>query len=111
MFEKSVSILGSDHMQRIHQMHRDMAFTYPDDVERLGSSPICNVQGMYRPHHLLCLQGHPEFNAKIMAEILETRHQTGVFDDKAYKKFVQKLELPHDGLTVGNAFIRFLLDE
>lgn len=91
-------------------MHRDIAFAYPDGVESLGSSPVCAVQGMYSPGHLITVQGHPEFTGTIVREILETRHDTGVFDDEAYKTHMKKVDLPHDGLIVGRAFVRFLLE-
>ena len=29
-------------------MHRDIIFEYPEGVEKLGSSPVCEVQGMYK---------------------------------------------------------------
>lgn len=97
-------------LQRIHQMHRDIAFSYPDGVESLGSSPTCKVQGMYSPGHIITVQGHPEFTEAIMGEIIEARHTSGIFDDKAYQEYSQKVPLPHDGLLVSRAFVRFLLD-
>lgn len=91
-------------------MHRDMVYSWPEDVEPLGTSPVCTVQGMYEPKRLLSLQGHPEFNAPIMQEIIDTRHKTGVFDEEAYQQYAKKINLPHDGDTVGSAMVRFLLD-
>ncbi|KAK5078164.1 hypothetical protein LTR51_000350 [Lithohypha guttulata] len=93
---------------RIHQMHRDIAFAYPEGFESLGSSPVCSVQGMYSPRHVVTVQGHPEFTGPIMKEIVETRHKTGIFDDEAYKTHAKNVDLPHDGVAVGAAFIRFL---
>lgn len=96
--------------QRIHQMHRDIVFEYPEGFESLGSSPVCSVQGMYSPGHVITVQGHPEFTGPIMKEIIETRHKTGIFDDEAYKNHAKKIDLPHDGVAVGSAFVRFLLE-
>lgn len=95
---------------RIHQMHRDIAFAYPDGFELLGSSPVCSVQGMFSPGHVITVQGHPEFTSKIMHEIVETRHATGIFNDEAYKAHGKKIQLPHDGVAVSGAFVRFLLE-
>lgn len=92
------------------QMHRDMVYSYPPGVEALGSSPVCNVQGMYSAGHFISIQGHPEFTSDIMREIIETRHSTGIFDDEAYKIHSKKIDLPHDGLKVSQSFIRFLLE-
>lgn len=91
-------------------MHRDIVYSYPPGVEALGSSPVCSVQGMYAPGRVITVQGHPEFTADIMREIIETRHATGIFDEEAYKEHVKKIELPHDGVVVSQSFIRFLLD-
>jgi GMP synthase-like glutamine amidotransferase len=92
-------------------MHRDIVFTYPKGVESLAHSSVCAVQGMYVPRKLITVQGHPEFNEEIMEEILDTRHKTGIFDDEAYETHMKKVALDHDGVTVGHAFLRFLLDE
>lgn len=92
-------------------MHRDIAFTYPEGVEVLGSSPVCKVQGMYQPKRLLTVQGHPEFNQEIMEEILDTRHATGIFNDEAYEEHMKKVALKHDGVVVAQAFLRFLLED
>ena len=91
-------------------MHRDIVFEYPEGVEALGSSPVCEVQGMYVPKKLLTVQGHPEFNQEIMTEILETRHKTGIFNDEAFQEHFKKVALPHDGLVVSQAFLRFLME-
>lgn len=91
-------------------MHRDIAFEFPEGLESLGSSPVCSVQGMYAPRRVITVQGHPEFTARIMREIVETRHKTGIFDDEAYKAHGTKIELPHDGVAVASGFIRFLLE-
>lgn len=91
-------------------MHRDIVFKYPEGVEALGSSPVCQVQGMYVAKKLFTVQGHPEFNEEIMTEILDTRHATGIFDDEAYNEHFKKVALPHDGLVVSKAFLRFSLE-
>ena len=91
-------------------MHRDMVFFYPQGVEELGSSPACKVQGMYSPKRLLTVQGHPEFNQEIMEEILDTRHALGVFNDEQLEAGKKRAMMPHDGLIVSQAFVRFLLE-
>lgn len=90
-------------------MHRDIVYSYPPGVLAIGSSPVCSVQGMYSSGQLITVQGHPEFTPEIMKEIIETRHNTGIFDDRAYEEHAKKIPLPHDGIMVGRAFIRFLL--
>lgn len=65
---------------------------------------------MYKHDQLFTLQGHPEFDEPIMREIVDTRHATGIFDDEAYDLHSKKVSLPHDGVIVGQAFVRFLLN-
>ena len=91
-------------------MHRDIVFYYPPGVEDLGSNAVCQVQGMYVPKRMMTVQGHPEFTEEIMIEILETRHQMGIFDDETFAGAMKRVVKPHDGLVVSKAFLRFLLD-
>lgn len=108
--DKGKEVFGVEKLS-LNQMHRDIVYAYPEGVEKLGSSPVCKVQGMYSPKRLITVQGHPEFNEEIMTEIIETRHSTGVFDDMAYTEHIAKVSKPHDGVVVSKAFLRFLLDE
>jgi len=98
-------------LKAIHQMHRDIVYAYPDGVEHLGHSPRCEVQGMYAPRRLISVQGHPEFNGEIVAELLENRHDKGIFDDAMYRDGMSRVRKHHDGVAVGAAFVRFLLEE
>ncbi|KAF2217343.1 hypothetical protein CERZMDRAFT_109087 [Cercospora zeae-maydis SCOH1-5] len=95
----------------IHQMHRDVVYEYPKGTEPLGHSPRCDVQGMYIKNRLITVQGHPEFNGDIVAELLDSRHEKGIFDDAMYKDGMDRVRLHHDGVTIGAAFLRFLLED
>jgi len=92
-------------------MHRDIVYYCPKGVEELGSSPRCKVQGMYIPGEVLTVQGHPEFNEEIVKELLETRHEQGIFDDKTYEDAMARVGKQQDGVVVAKAFLRFLLDD
>ena len=91
-------------------MHKDIVYDYPPLVEKLGSSPICTVQGMHIPRKLITVQGHPEFNEEIMTEILKGRHATGLFDDTLYQDALARASEPQDGLHIAAAFLRFMKD-
>lgn len=91
-------------------MHRDIVYAYPAGVQQLGASPRCSVQGMHIPHKLLTVQGHPEFDAEIVRELLEVRHEQGIFDDHTYAEALERVERRQDGVVVAKAFLRFLLD-
>ena len=91
-------------------MHKDIVFEYPDSVQPLGSSPKCENQGMLIPRKLITVQGHPEFTEEIVRELLETRHQQGIFDDATFKDTMGRVANPHDGVLVSGAFLTFLID-
>jgi hypothetical protein len=92
-------------------MHRDIAYAYPDGVEPLGHSPRCQVQGMYEKGRFISVQGHPEFNEQIVREIVEARHAQGIFSDELAVDALARVANKHDGVDVGTAFLRFLLED
>ncbi|KAI4205759.1 MAG: hypothetical protein LQ350_000256 [Teloschistes chrysophthalmus] len=94
----------------IYQMHKDIVFDYPHGVQPLGSTFRCKVQGMFVPQRVLTVQGHPEFTEEILVEILELRHQQGVFGDEIYREAMGRVGRGHDGLVVGRKFVEFLLE-
>lgn len=92
-------------------MHRDIVFTYPEGVESLGLSARCQNQGMYLKGRMMSVQGHPEFTEDIVAELLEARHNQGIFDDETYEDGIARVGEHHDGIMVAAAFLRFLLED
>lgn len=97
--------------QSLHQMHRDIVYVYPDSVEPLGYSDRCEVQGMYAKGRLITVQGHPEFTGDVVSELLEKRHEQGIFNDAMYEDGISRVRKHHDGVAVGAAFIRFMLED
>lgn len=92
-------------------MHRDIIHEYPSGVESLGSSPRCQVQGMYAKGRLITIQSHPEFNGEIMKILLDKRHEMGIFDDATYEEASLRANSQHDGNAVAQAFLRFMLED
>lgn len=92
-------------------MHRDIVHTCPPGIELLGSSSRCDVQGMYAKNRLITVQGHPEFNGDIVTELLERRRDQGIFDQKLFDEGMGRVRRHHDGLKVGAAFVRFLVED
>ncbi|KAH7398225.1 class I glutamine amidotransferase-like protein [Pyrenochaeta sp. MPI-SDFR-AT-0127] len=95
----------------IHQMHRDVVFEYPPGVEKLGASPRCLVQGMYKKDRFISVQGHPEFNEGIVSRIVKMRNEQGIFEDEQARDALERVGNHHDGVNVGKAFLRFLLED
>ncbi|KAL6709999.1 hypothetical protein ACN47E_009790 [Coniothyrium glycines] len=95
----------------IHQMHKDIVFEYPPDVEKLGASPRCLVQGMYKKGKLISVQGHPEFNEGIVTYLVKMRAEQGIFEDFQARDALERVGNHHDGVTIAKAFLRFLLED
>lgn len=89
-------------------MHRDIVQTFPAGAIPLGSNDFCEVQGMYEPGKYITVQGHPEFTEDIVSEILFNRHTVGVFTDEVYEDAMKRAPIPHDGVAVGKAFLKFM---
>lgn len=96
--------------KRIQQMHRDIVHAYPPDTIPLGYSPRCEVQGIYIPRRLITLQGHPEFTEDIVSEVVALRGAQGVFSKAQTEDALNRARNPHDGVAVGVAFLRLLLE-
>ncbi|KAF2719356.1 class I glutamine amidotransferase-like protein [Polychaeton citri CBS 116435] len=115
--DKGKELFGVEELA-IHQMHRDIVYTYPKGIEHLGSSPRCEVQGMYRGKtaapgqaRLITVQGHPEFSGDIEEELIQKRYGMGIFDEAMYKDAMSRVRNHHDGVRISAAFIRFLTEE
>lgn len=92
-------------------MHKDIVYGYPKTVEELGYSPICDNQGMYVKNKLITVQGHPEFTHEIVEELLNARYSQGIFTDAIYEDAMSRNKNHDDGVVVGQAFLRFLLED
>lgn len=92
-------------------MHRDIVFEYPEGVEKLGASPRCLVQGMYKKGRFISVQGHPEFNEGIVTHLVKMRNEQGIFKDEMARDALERVGNHHDGLSIAKAFLRFLLED
>ena len=111
-----VLIMLSHTNQKIHQMHRDIVFDpadgdRPAGAEVVASNALCSNQAMYVPRRLISVQGHPEFTSEIVSEILELRHNKGMFSDDVYRGGMDRVNNHHDGILIGKAFLKFCRDQ
>lgn len=63
---------------------------------------------MYRPDRYITVQGHPEFTNDIISEILTNRHAVGIFSDEVYEGGMKRAPIPHDGVAIAKAFLKFM---
>ncbi|KAL1953312.1 hypothetical protein VTO42DRAFT_3019 [Malbranchea cinnamomea] len=108
--EEGKKLFGLEKL-RIQQMHRDIVYSLPPSTIPLGSSPLCEVQGMYSPRRFITVQGHPEFNEEIVREIIQVRRETGVFSQEVYEAGMETVANEHDGLALARTFIKFLAED
>ncbi|KAF2188203.1 class I glutamine amidotransferase-like protein [Zopfia rhizophila CBS 207.26] len=108
--EKGKELFKQDTIN-LHQMHRDAVYEYPEGVEKLGGSPRCLVQGMYKKARFISVQGHPEFTQQIVTELVNTRHSQGIFSDEQAQDALNRVRNHDDGVAVAAAFLRFLLED
>lgn len=95
--------------QGLHQMHRDAVLDVPGGLVSLGSSPRCEVQGLYEPGRVISFQAHPEFDDFIMSEIMEARYAQSIFDRDMYEEGITRARAAHDGVLVSCKIWEFLL--
>ncbi|CAD6501420.1 BgTH12-01672 [Blumeria graminis f. sp. triticale] len=93
---------------KIYEMHRDVVYSCPEGTELLASSSRYEIQSLYIPERLMTFQGHPEYTAEIISEVLHIRHNKGIFDDEMLSDALQRLKEPHDGYEAGRVTLKFL---
>ncbi|KAF8464160.1 class I glutamine amidotransferase-like protein [Kalaharituber pfeilii] len=100
----------SPNVLTLQHMHRDIikVDNLPNDIDNLAYTDTCKIQGMYKQGRFISVQGHPEFTAEIVKEILDARRKLGIFTEEEYNEAMGRVKSPHDGLAVGAAFLRFL---
>ncbi|KAI1211114.1 class I glutamine amidotransferase-like protein [Annulohypoxylon truncatum] len=92
----------------IHQMHRDIVFSLPPGAVQLARTDVCPVQAIYIPKRVITVQGHPEFTADMVREILEMRRYGGILSENVFEDGMRRVNNKHDGVAVARAFLRFL---
>lgn len=97
--------------QNIFQMHKDIVYEYPPEVEQLAYTDKCATQGMYIKGRLITVQGHPEFTEEIVRELLVARHASGIFDTETFEDAMGRVNKDHDGVKVAQAFLKFIIED
>jgi len=109
----------------IQQMHRDHVPTVPSSFHLLGSTSISRNQGMVqfsdldasptvvdRPIpqiHILTLQGHPEFTAGVVKEVIKVRGERGIIDKDTAENGLVRADERDDGISIGGVIWQVLL--
>ena len=111
--------------QYIQQMHRDHVPSLPPSFHLLGSTTQTKNQGMVQfsdpdaripmpggliPQiHVLTLQGHPEFNAGFMKQLIGEWGERGVMDKDTVEDGLNRADERNDGVNIAKVIWEVLL--
>jgi GMP synthase-like glutamine amidotransferase len=63
-------------------MHQDHVTVIPPGFHSLGHTEISPNQILLKPQKYLSVQGHPEFTAGFVEDLVEMRRQKGIFSNE-----------------------------
>ncbi|KAI9456748.1 class I glutamine amidotransferase-like protein [Russula earlei] len=111
----------------LQQLHRDHVPTIPPSFHLLGSTSVTRNQGMVRfsdpgaclpvpdgsmpKIHILTLQGHPEFTAEIVKEVIRARSERGIIDKDTAEDGLIRADERNDGVIVGRVIWQVILQQ
>lgn len=96
--------------QALHQMHRDIVYEVPAGCVNVGSTPKCQVQGLYMPRRILTVQGHPEHDEFVIRSMINMRHSQGILGEDLAKGGLSRAGNKHDGVVVAQAICKFVYE-
>ncbi|KAE8152189.1 Aldehyde/histidinol dehydrogenase [Aspergillus avenaceus] len=102
--------LFSQDVLSIQQMHRDIVFEVPKGFVNLGSTPLCEIQGLYEPGRAFTVQGHPEFDEFVMTNLVTIRNKQGVFDDDLAQDALSRAGNQADGVLIAKTICKLILE-
>lgn len=79
-------------------------FADPDTPLPVSDAPIPQI-------HILTLQGHPEFTAEIVKEVIRARNESGVMDNDTAEDAWSRADGRNDGRFVGKVIWEVFLQE
>ena len=111
--------------QNIQQMHRDHVLNLPPSFHLLGSTIKTKNQAMVQfsnpdaripvpdgpmPQiHVLTLQGHPEFNAGLVKQVIRASSESGAMDKDAAEDGLNNADERNDGVNIARVIWKVLL--
>jgi len=94
---------------RLIMSHGDTVSKIPEGATLLASNDISSVQAFAVGDHILCYQGHPEFQTSCAIELIEKKSDTA---EEEYLKesmdLLTKGDKFHDGVKIGADILKWL---
>lgn len=98
---------GDNGALKLYFAHQDQVVALPPDAELLGGNDFCPIGFYTIDQQVLAIQGHPEFTAEIMEDILSRKE--GQIDDRVYREAARTLDDGRpDGQRMGRWMVNFL---
>ncbi|KAH6976306.1 class I glutamine amidotransferase-like protein [Ilyonectria sp. MPI-CAGE-AT-0026] len=99
--------VGEMSCQMFHSDHVNLGSTpLPAPWMNIGSSELCDVQGLYNPGRVLTFQGHPEFDAFIATECVDIYREK--WTEKMIVHAIVQIEQDDDRILAAQVAVEFL---
>ncbi|KAK6840458.1 hypothetical protein PG995_016212 [Apiospora arundinis] len=80
----------------------------PPTWSSIGSSTLCQIQGLYQPGRVLTYQGHPEFDRVIMNDFVRRLVKAGAIDAAAGETYLTFVERDDTRVLAAEVLLKFL---
>lgn len=77
----------------------------------LGSSRLCDVQGMYEPGRVLTYQGHPEFDSFLNEEAVKNLGNNNVLKADQVEEAIRSIRQADSAILYGEILLAFFADK
>ncbi|KAK8044519.1 hypothetical protein PG993_004543 [Apiospora rasikravindrae] len=93
-------------------LHSDEVVVAQDNLpptwSSIGSSMLCQIQGLYQPGRVLTYQGHPEFDRIIMNDFVRRLVKAGAIDACVSDTYLTFVERDDTRILAAEVLLRFL---
>jgi GMP synthase-like glutamine amidotransferase len=112
-FAADFSHILSSKSLRLQFLHGDRVLlpdgSIPDDIISVGTTPHCQIQGIYQPGRILTYQGHPEFDEYIETVCLELVGKRVGWEAQFTENAISSARAPDDAAVAADTIIGFFL--
>jgi len=91
----------------LNAWHQDQVTTLPEGAANIGSSPFCENAMLYYEGKALTIQPHPEFDARSVKALLDTKAK-GVVPENLQATATARLPQADHNATLGAQLAHFL---
>ena len=91
---------------RVLVSHKDQVTRLPPGAEKLATSDFCPNSMFQVGHHILCIQGHPEFIKAYSKSLMTMRRE--ILGDAVFEAGVESLDQALDSDILAKWMLRFL---